>query len=201
MSILASAGRAKIYNTDGTGRDTYVSNNSGGFAIDHLPASAWRGGTFAVPRQVSPEHVARGGGQGSPGKTIRYQVNGTGRDSYIHATHGGFASNYTWMNDQEAYVKSLRGYPESIQMQQRAVYTNSKKSPNKDHFVEGQCSLRSPKARNDLRMLKAHQMMASERLALPKQRSVDKFERLEQSHSKTLMSSVQRLNYFEDSQQ
>ena len=38
MSILATAGRAKIYNTNGSGRDTYVSNNSGGFAVAHMPA-------------------------------------------------------------------------------------------------------------------------------------------------------------------
>ena len=88
-------------------------------------------------RRVSPAHVARGGGQGSPGKTIHYQVNGTGRDSYIHANHGGFACNYTWASDQDAYVNSLRGYPTTIQSQQRAVYTNAVKSGNKDHLVEG----------------------------------------------------------------
>lgn len=83
--------------------------------MQNKPAPAWHGGTFgAVKREISPEHVARGGGQGSPGKTIHYQVNGTGRDSYIHATQGGFASNYTWMSDQNAYVNSLRGYPTSV---------------------------------------------------------------------------------------
>ena len=40
MSIFANAGRAKIYNTDGTGRDTYVSFNSGGFAAMKTNASA-----------------------------------------------------------------------------------------------------------------------------------------------------------------
>jgi len=50
MSILASAGRAKIYNTDGTGRDTYVSKNSGGFSMMNAPASAMRGGS------VGPQH-------------------------------------------------------------------------------------------------------------------------------------------------
>lgn len=44
MSILASAGRAKIYNTDGTGRDTYVAGNSGGFTRMNNPAGAMRGG-------------------------------------------------------------------------------------------------------------------------------------------------------------
>ena len=46
MSILASAGRAKIYNTDGTGRDTYVSKNSGGFSMMNMPAPAQSQGKF-----------------------------------------------------------------------------------------------------------------------------------------------------------
>ena len=55
MSVLATAGRAKIYNTDGTGRDTYVSTSSGGFTMMNKPAPAWRGGTFgAITREVSP---------------------------------------------------------------------------------------------------------------------------------------------------
>lgn len=117
MSILASAGRAKIYNTDGTGRDTYVSKNSGGFTNMNQAASAMHGGNTGAqfPSGASAQHIARGGGQGSPGKTIHYHVNGTGRDSYIHCNQGGFASNYTYQNDRDAYVNSLRGYPTTVQ--------------------------------------------------------------------------------------
>ena len=63
MSILASAGRAKIYNTDGTGRDTYVGFNNGGLTTAHQPAGAWRGGTFGKKEmKINPQHLARGGG-------------------------------------------------------------------------------------------------------------------------------------------
>ena len=114
MSILASAGRAKIYNTDGTGRDTYIGTNSGGFSVNNFPAASFKGGSFGVQQnRVSPNHLARGGGLGSPGKTIHYQTNGTGRDSYIHCNQGGFASNYTFKNDRDAYVSSLRDYTNS----------------------------------------------------------------------------------------
>ena len=34
MSFLANCGKAQIYKTDGTGRDTYIFNNSGGFCAD-----------------------------------------------------------------------------------------------------------------------------------------------------------------------
>ena len=81
---------------------------------------------------VSPAHIARGGGQGSPGKTINYAVDGSGRDSYIHCNMGGFASNYKFQNERDAYVKSLRGYPTS------AVNTaRNSNGGSKDHLVEG----------------------------------------------------------------
>ena len=53
MSILASAGRAKIYNTDGTGRDTYVSFNSGGFTGMKTNAAAQQPGTFGQTMRIS----------------------------------------------------------------------------------------------------------------------------------------------------
>ena len=111
MSILATAGRAKIYSTDGSGRDTYVSCNSGGFSMVNQNAPATKNGTFgATQGRVSPQHIGRGGGQGSTGKYINYERNGTGRDSYIACNQGGFASNYSFHNDRDAYVKSLRSY-------------------------------------------------------------------------------------------
>ena len=155
MSILATAGRAKIYATDGTGRDTYVSCNSGGFSVINQTAAASKNGTFgAAQGRVSPQHVSRGGGQGSPGKHIHYNTNGTGRDSYIACNQGGFASNYTFQNDRDAYVKSLRSYAPN-QGQHGLVQSSRKQcSPRRDHFVEGQISIRSPKARNGLNMLR-----------------------------------------------
>ena len=177
MSILASAGRAKIYNTDGTGRDTYVGFNNGGFSVPNQPASAWKGGTFgASQHKINPQHLARGGGLGSPGKTIHYHVNGTGRDSYIHANSGGFACNYAYQNDRDAYVNSLRGYPMQGN-QQRAIQADKRKglSPQRDHFIEGQISIRSPKARNGLNMLRTSQKWQADRLSMPKRKSQERF--------------------------
>lgn len=105
------------------------------------------------------------------------------------------------MNDQNAYVASLRGYPTTVQSQQRDVYANSKKSPARDHFVEGQCDLRSPKARNDVRMLKAYQQVQSDRLALPRKRSIGTFDTIEKNHgglgnnsNRLMMTSGQRFS-------
>ena len=48
MSNLGSPGRAKIYNADGTGRDSYVSLNNGGFTVSSLPAVGQKSSNFMV---------------------------------------------------------------------------------------------------------------------------------------------------------
>ena len=181
MSILASAGRANIYNTDGTGRDTYVSLNSGGFTVMNQPATQAKSSSFGA---VSPPNIRRGGG-GSPAKPFHYHTNGTGRDSYIHNNHGGFTSNYSMKNSGEAYVNSLRHYQPSASpvRQDRASRNmtstlNRKASANKaviaerDYFTEGQMSIRSPKARYGLNVLRGSQDVLANRLSMPKRASV-----------------------------
>ena len=192
MSILASAGRTKIYGADGTGRDSYVGNNSGGFTVVNQPAASFKGGTFGqAQHKVSAQPIARGGGQGSPGKRIHYHTNGTGRDSYIHFNHGGFASNFAKKNDRDAYVESLRGYSLPVQDQQRAIYANQRKgsSPKRDHFIEGQISIRSPQARNSLNMLRTSQKFQAERLSIPRDRSIEKFVEIQMRASSFMRSS------------
>ena len=69
MSILASAGHRRLYNANGTGRDTYVSSNNGGFRAAHYPAVAGKPGSFAAyspPRQNSLQSA------GSPNKFHHY---------------------------------------------------------------------------------------------------------------------------------
>ena len=95
MSILATAGRAKIYNTDGTGRDSYVSMNNGGFTMTNSPSICAKPSTFTSP--IRKRSI--GGGVGSPGRPVHYYQNGSGRDSYISSNHGGFtAVNYAVKN-------------------------------------------------------------------------------------------------------
>ena len=48
-SILANAGRSKIYCTDGTGRDTYIGFNSGGFQPMKTNAACEKGGNIYTP--------------------------------------------------------------------------------------------------------------------------------------------------------
>ena len=113
-----------------------------------------------------------GGGLGSPGKSLHYHTNGTGRDSYIHVNQGGFANHYSAKNDRDCFVESLRGYAGHSIGAHRQISKEKRmgQSPQKDHFVEGQISIRSPKARNGLNMLRTSQKWQAERLAMPQKR-------------------------------
>ena len=46
-SILGKAGATRIYNTDGSGRDTYIHFNMGGNTIGNYPIQHTKGGSFA----------------------------------------------------------------------------------------------------------------------------------------------------------
>ena len=85
--------------------------------------------------------------------------------------------NYSFANDRDAYVHSLRAYPTSIAGAQRQINADKKKglSPRRDHFVEGQISIRSPKARNGLNMLHTSQRWQADRLSMPKKASQERF--------------------------
>jgi len=83
MSVLANAGRAKIYATDGTGRDSYVALNNGGFTVSNLPTIQSKGGNFGATTFKPARH------EPISARPHHYHTNGTGRDSYIVTNHGG----------------------------------------------------------------------------------------------------------------
>jgi hypothetical protein len=70
----------------------------------------------------------------SPEKTTHYILNGTGRDTYIYQNHGGFASNYRYVDDMKSYVRNLRNYEKH-----ETVTCTDVKPPmgRRDYFVEG----------------------------------------------------------------
>lgn len=143
MSRTNSPTKAKLYHQDGSGRDTYIGFNSGGNTVSFLPSAAAQSGGLGG-NYVGP-NIARKAR--SPEKTTHYNLNGTGRDTYIFTNHGGFASNYRYVDDQKAYVRSLRNY----EKEQTTTCSDVKPAPGKpDYFVQGQTSLRSPKARMEV---------------------------------------------------
>ena len=144
--------------------------------------------TGAFPRErqgYAPQQVARGGVGGSPAKRLHYHHNGTGRDTYIATNNGGFMTNYGFKKDYDSYIENLRGYHNNAPMKeiQKSSNNQQRASPKKDHFVEGQLSIRSPKVRNGLAMLNSYQRGQCARLSMPRQRSLEHIELVGQTIS------------------
>ena len=95
-------------------------------------------------------------------------------------------------------MRSLRGYDQGNEM--RSLRNNARKgmSPSmRDTFIEGQISVRSPKARNQINMLKMSQVMQAERLAMPRQRSVERLADMVDRESKNFLRSSQNFASFD----
>ena len=164
MSVLANAGRAKLYATDGTGRDSYVALNNGGFTTMNSPAIQQRSSNFGP----STQRNARADQQISPRPNL-YHVNGTGRDSYIATNHGGQVSNYNKFSSGEAYQRSLREYEPTIQERLRDCQNQTRN--RRDAFLQGQGIITSPKARYGMTVLSKNQRSQADRLSMPRQNS------------------------------
>ena len=88
----------------------------------------------------------------SPTKELRYHVTGSGRDPLPLAARLGNQSNYN------RYVENLRSYNDAnAQLVQNDLVAqsvrNKRNSPARDHFTEGQVSIRSVSVRNGLAIL------------------------------------------------
>ena len=80
MSKSQYPGRASYtshYLPNGTGRDSYIVRDNGGFCKMHEPVKYAPVGTF-TPKRRAPENAAH-----IHAKNVYYYSNGTGRDSYI----------------------------------------------------------------------------------------------------------------------
>lgn len=157
-SVFAIAGKTRVYNTDGTGRDTYIGFDNGGNTKKYEPVPCPRQGImsqtctsfFGYPKQ-----------QSAAVKNVHYHSNGTGRDSYIHVDQGGYMNNFSTKAVNDRYVKSLRLYDTTVRGVQRQIANQSRQqhghSPQRDYFTEGQISVRSPKARKTMAYAKIDQ--------------------------------------------
>ena len=89
------------YRQDGSGRDSYISFNNGGFSTPRKTFTYSAGSASSK----SQTHF------GNPGnRTVRYSGNGTGRDTYILSDSGGFeCGSYKTLKFDQA----LRSYNNS----------------------------------------------------------------------------------------
>ena len=74
------------YQFNGTGRDSYIGVDNGGFFARTDPSKAPDLGTFgATGPKFFQSYNSR-----IPAKYVGYKTNGTGRDTYIALSNGGF---------------------------------------------------------------------------------------------------------------
>ena len=74
------------YQINGTGRDSYIAADNGGFYIRNEPTKAADIGSFI---STKPKYAHNYSNQ-IPQKYVFYTTNGSGRDSYIVNNNGGF---------------------------------------------------------------------------------------------------------------
>lgn len=91
-TVFQIQGKTRVYNIDGTGRDTYIGFNNGGNTLKYEARQQPRAGQmrttggnlfFSYPKQRSAAI-----------KNVHYHSDGTGRDSYVHQTQGGFMTHF-----------------------------------------------------------------------------------------------------------
>jgi len=170
--VLAQYGKQSLYPyPDGTGRDTYINFNNGGNTIMYQP-NAKNITNGAMKKTASSYALMDAQSSHSPPRTIHYDTDGTGRDTYILHCDGGFHNQYPYQAAGERHVNSLRQYSSSVQKVLSDINRRSKRtdifSDKKDHFVEGQCSIRSPLLRKSIQQQSQYQLSQANRLASPK---------------------------------
>ncbi|CDW76582.1 UNKNOWN [Stylonychia lemnae] len=121
--------RGIIYKTNGTGRDTYIFNDNGGFSLQYQPNSYDKPGTFlpnVLKRQNEKSPVIHS-------RAVNYRHDGSGRDSYIITGNGGYQNSGKHSEFREAFKQSLRSYERNDFYLQKRKSSNFK--PNSTHML------------------------------------------------------------------
>lgn len=97
-----------FYKGDGTGRDEYISVNSGGFYHGNSKPDIFRRTSGNVSAQT--QYFAPAPRLNSP--ILRYYSDGSGRDHYITHNSGGLHVSNGDARKQDAFIDSLRSNPQ-----------------------------------------------------------------------------------------
>ena len=107
------------YKTNGTGRDTYIYCNNGGYSdVSYGP------NVYAKPGRMLPQLRYEGSAEKKPyidSKAVHYRQNGSGRDTYILFNNGGYSNPNQLADYRVAFKNSLRQYktPSSYAVKQQ----------------------------------------------------------------------------------
>ena len=94
--------RTLNYRTDGSGRDTYISVNNGGYCNSFSKTAAYKVPNGLIrPRSATSKPSA---------KSLHYKSDGTGRDGYITFGDGGLHTTVTPRHFNATFQQSLRSH-------------------------------------------------------------------------------------------
>lgn len=82
---LQKNGSAIHYKQNGTGRDSYIYGNNGGFTMLSQPTKFDKSGHMTSMRYSHKKNYSS-----VASRAMHYKQDGSGRDSYIYYNHGGF---------------------------------------------------------------------------------------------------------------
>jgi len=105
-TAMSGMGRSAAYSINGTGRDTYIAVDNGGFTKPFEPNYIPENGVFGsrrVNRDASAPFIEA--------KHTNYSSNGSGRDGYISKINGGFYPEQAVAAYRQTYTEQLRHYP------------------------------------------------------------------------------------------
>ncbi len=84
--------KTNFYNTNGTGRDTYITYDNGGNVVPNLGALRLKSYYRDGPNQISLTSRSRLQTEPNPKlkpKVVQYNCDGSGRDNYVNIDAGG----------------------------------------------------------------------------------------------------------------
>lgn len=117
--------RGIIYQPDGSGRDTYVYNDDGGFNKMKEPRAQFHPATLLLPNLDHKKKYERFKKPYIHSKPVQYKCDGTGRDTYVRVTNGGLNMQTQRVREyRQAFRNSLRGYqpiPSSYYLEKRDI--------------------------------------------------------------------------------
>jgi len=103
--------RGIIYKPDGSGRDTYVNFDDGGFNRMYQPRGQFHPGTLLLPNLEHQRFFERQKKPHIHSKPVQYKPDGSGRDSYVKSTNGGMTVLTQRSREyRQVFRQSLRAY-------------------------------------------------------------------------------------------
>ncbi|CDW72970.1 UNKNOWN [Stylonychia lemnae] len=155
--------KTQFYSGDGTGRDTYIQGNNGGFCPATMPTKIEELGTFYFMKQRAKYALPT-----IHSKGVQYINNGGGRDTYISDSAGGLRSMYSPAQFKSTFYNNLRVYDKSNHAASRSLRSHTAtKSQQNDIFTKSQQHF-NDKFTRESNYIRNYQKNLDLRLSMPK---------------------------------